>query len=301
MLTALMTSRSRANLWRLPQLGAAIAICFVVSGLSGCVAPSESAGSQRVRTPDGLNLQRLLVLERPPIIAAEDAADVDRARRLLQRLDPGEMRNRQGARFVDASALPWLSGSPEGRKYLSSEPQRLLVRGRPADSCPVAFPVTASATTPMADLAAEGLRRCLEDAPPDCGCQVVAAGSVLLVPRAEINYATGVAARIRAASLGLDGFLVAEETASGATLLRDLSGPVAELRRDGTDVTVTLRESGATYRGQTRPVGYRRGRLAERIYATSEDGDRLSLLIGFNPDELAEFAGAWLAWPSDAS
>lgn len=281
--------------------GLSVLILVLFSVLSACIGPVESAGSQRGRNAATLDLQRLLVLERPPIIAAKDAAGVEVARRLMGRLDPVEMRNRQGARFVDANGLPWLSGSAEGRAYLAAPPQRLLLRGRPAARCPVAFPFVAPATRPMADLVADALTQCLADVPEGCGCQVVAAGSVLLVPRDETNYATGIAARIRASGLGLDGFLVAEETSSGGTLLRDLLGPVAEMTRDGKAVTVRLRKSGDVYRGEARPVGFRRGRLAERIYASNEDGERLMLLIGFEPEELAEFAGAWLAWPADAS
>ncbi|MFK7941772.1 MAG: hypothetical protein AB8B85_02480 [Paracoccaceae bacterium] len=273
----------------------------VLTGLSACVGPPPSAGSERVRNPQGLDLQRLLVMERPPLVAAEDAAGVEVARRLMSRLDPAELRDRNGTRFVDASGLPWLSGSPEGRAYLAKRPQRVLVRGRPAEQCPVAFSQVDQPTRPIADLAAEGLTKCLAEAPKGCGCQVVAAGSVLLVPRAEIAYATGIAARIRAKSLKIDGFLVAEEMPDGAILLRDLSRPVAKVTRDGLDVIVTLAGDKGVYRGRSRPVGYRRGRLAERIYATNEAGARLSLLIGFEPGELAQIAGAWLAWPADAS
>lgn len=273
----------------------------VLTGLSACSGPPPSAGSERSRNPELLDLQRLLVMERPPLIAATDPAGVEVARRLMARLDPAELRAREGARFADANALPWLSGSQAGREYLSAQPQRLLVRGRPAAQCPVAFALSDVPAKPIADLAAQGLTQCLNQAPEGCGCQVVAAGSVLLVPRTEINYATGIAARIRAAALDLDGFLVAEETPDGDVLLRDLSHAVARVTRDGLDVTVTLAASGEVYKGRSRPVGYRRGRLAERIYATNDQGERLSLLIGFDPDELAQFAGAWLAWPQDAS
>lgn len=273
----------------------------LMTGLSACAGPPPSAGSERARNPDVLDLQRLLVLERPPLIAAEDAPDVEVARRLMSRLNPSELRGREGARFADANSLPWLTGSAAGRAYLATAPQRVLVRGRPASQCPVAFTEADVPTRPIADLAAQGLKKCLAEVAPGCGCQIVAAGSVLLVPRDEISYATGIAARIRADALDLDGFLVAEETRDGAILLRDLARPVARVTREGLDVTVTLADNGEVYRGRTRPVGYRRGRLAERIYATDDKGSRLSLLIGFDPDELAEFAGAWLAWPSDAS
>ena len=288
-----------SRIWR--RLAPGGWLSLVIVGLSACAPAPDSGGSQRVRNPGALDFQQMLVMDRPPLIAAEDAADVEVARRLMARLNPADLRSRTGARFADANALPWLSGSSAGRSYLSARPQRVLVRGRPAEHCPVAFAELAPPSKPIADLAAQALTRCLDEVPKDCGCQVVAAGAVLMVPRAEVSYATGIAARIRAEALGLDGFLVAEEAPDGTVLLRDLARSIARVTRKGTDVTVTLSETGEVYRGRARAVGYRRGRLAERIYATDDQGERLSLLIGFDPDELAEFAGAWLAWPADAS
>ncbi len=269
--------------------------------VAGCAGDQRSAGTERQRTPATLSEQRIMVLPRPPVIKAENTADVAVARRLMARLDPNELNRREGSRIVDASAIPWLSGSEQGRSFLAMQPQRVVVRGEPAASCPVALSVSAAPATPIQDVAADALSSCLLAAGPDCGCRVVAAGSVLLVPRDEATYATGISARIRAPKIGLDGFLIAEETPEGRTILRDLSGVVGSIERLEDDrVVVNLRGSTDDYTGQARKVGYRRGRLAERIYAENTTGERVTLLIGFDPEELAGLAGAWLAWPADA-
>ncbi|MEO1492225.1 MAG: hypothetical protein AAFV19_08745 [Pseudomonadota bacterium] len=269
--------------------------------VAACTGPQRSAGTERARTPATIGEQRMMVLTRPPIIKAESAADVEVARRLMSRLDPNELNRRDGSRIVDANEIPWLSGSEQGRSFLAMQPQRVVVRGEPAASCPIALSVSASRQKPIQDVAADALSSCLTSAGPDCGCRVVAAGSILLVPRDEATYATGISARIRAPKIGLDGFLIAEETPDGTTLLRDLSGVVGRVQRgNGGDVTLSLRGASDDYVGTVRKVGYRRGRLAERIYAENAEGERVALLIGFDPDELAGVAGAWLAWPSDA-
>lgn len=280
--------------------GAGLAVIFAM-GLAACTGPSERAGSERARNANALDQARFLVLDRAPVVAAKDAAGVEIARQIMRNLSPQDLFARQGSRLVDANELPWLTGSTTGRKFLSTPPQRVLVRGDPAERCPVALTRGAPAGTRVADLAADTLSECLAQAGPDCGCRVVAAGSVLLMPREELAYATGIAARIRARALGLDRLLVAEETPDGNVLLRDLSGIVGELKRlDGDRVTLRLRDSTAVFTGTARAVGFRRGRKAERIYAASAEGARVSLLLGFGPTELATFAGAWLAWPPDA-
>lgn len=281
---------------------AKLAIILSIFGLvSACIAESGNPGSQRKRPPESVNAQKILTMERPPVVVAKDAAGVEVARTLVSRLTPSALLERKGARFVDANALPWLSGSAPGRAFLNAPANRVLVRGEPAEMCPIAFTQSGPNTTPTQELTRTALTTCLDQAPPGCGCRVVAIRSSLLTKREDVIYATGIAARIRARSLGLDGFLVAEGQSDGTILLRDLAGEVGtiEIATDKTAI-VTLKGSDTVFTGVTRNVGFRRGRLARRIYATNPAGERVSLLIGFDPDELAKIAGAWLAWPPDA-
>ncbi|MGR3717875.1 MAG: hypothetical protein ACU0B1_14145, partial [Thermohalobaculum sp.] len=147
------------------------------------------------------------------------------------------------------------------------------------------------------------LRSCLAKLMPErtgCGCRIVALDDLVTVPREDTAYATGTSARMRSASLGIDLLLVAEEESDGSTLLRDLHGPIARLVNGENDaVTLSFLSTGHRFDGYRIPVGFRRGRIAERVYVVDADGNRLSLLIGFEPGELAGGAGAWLSWPPE--
>jgi hypothetical protein len=266
-----------------------------------CSDGGNRAGSQRERAPDSVNAQKILIMDRPPIVIAKDPIGIENARTLISRLTPTALQSRKGARFVDANELPWLSGSVQGKTFMTSPPNRVLVRGNPQSMCPVAFTATGDAGTPTGEVARRALSKCLSDAPAGCGCQVVAIRNSLLAKREDISYATGIAARIRSRALGLDDLVVAEEQPSGTVLLRDLTSPIGTLNfSKGDAVSMTLKGSNSVYTGTVRNVGFRRGRLARRIYVKSPGGERISILIGFDPGELAEFAGAWLAWPPDA-
>jgi hypothetical protein len=50
------------------------------------------------------------------------------------------------------------------------------------------------------------------------------------------------------------------------------------------------------YHGRWVPEGFRRGRLAEKLYLTDEAGERLIALIGYSPAELADREGELAAW-----
>lgn len=242
-----------------------------------------------------------MVMERPPEVSVTGAEDIESAHMLMERLSFDELRGRTGAKFHDASELPWISGSATGREFLALSEPRLLLRGDPPESCPTAFAEGGEPSQPIADLATEALERCIAKVAPGCGCSILAANSVLLVPLEEVSYATGAPARLRVPSLGLEKMLVAEAAGNGREILRDLNHRVGEIEY-GEDDRVSVRLDGieGAFTGEARRVGFRRGRLAQRIYASNAEGDRLILLIGFGPNELSELAGAWLAWPSDA-
>lgn len=280
-------------------------VVFSAALLSGCAGGEAEFRSARQPISDGFHIQRMLVLPDPPVIAAREPADLAVAAGAAGRIDIVKLSRRNLARWVGVDALPFLTATAEGRRFLTAAAPRALARGAPPEYCP-AIAVTTSEADPSQtreQTVRRALQNCLAVLGParqDCGCRIVALDDLIAVPRRDTAYATGTSARMRAATLGIDLLLVAEETPLGGMLLRDLRGPVAYLTR-GADGAVVLYFSadGRRFDGRSIAVGFRRGRIAERIYAQDADGNRLSLLIGFAPAELADAAGAWLAWPPE--
>lgn len=279
-------------------------ICIAIAlfaALAACAATPGSAGSRHPHLPAGADQSQMLVMAHPPEVVAKDPADLPRVRLLMRSIAPEELRQRRGAHAVGVAMIPWISGSDVGREYLRLPPQRVLVRGDPARACPVAFAVHMPRARPIADVAAGALESCIAKAGPGCGCKLIAAGAVLMVPLDELSYATGAAARLQVPSLDLNKMLVAEAVGDDAALLRDVGGIVGRVTH-GPDGAVTVRLDGipGAFVGTGDAVGFRRGRVAWRIHAKNPAGRRLNLLIGFSPAELTSHAAAWLAWPNGA-
>ena len=278
-------------------------VVITIGPLYGCVDNGATLQSARQPLEENLHLQRMVVLSHPPIIAATRPEDLPVARRIAENADPAELSRRESARWVSVDALPFLTSTEAGKRFLSAAAPRALARGMPPESCPAAVMASGTSGTPRAEVAGQALRRCLAKLMPErpgCGCRIVALDDLVTVPREDTAYATGTSARMRSASLGIDLLLVAEEESDGSTLLRDLNGPIARLVNGENDaVTLSFHATGRRFDGYRIPVGFRRGRIAERVYVVDADGNRLSLLIGFEPGELAGGAGAWLSWPPE--
>ena len=280
-----------------------VMVVTTIGPLYGCVENDATLQSARQPLVENLHLQRVMVLSNPPIIAATRPEDLPVALRIAENADPAELSRRESARWVGVDALPFLTSTEAGKRFLSTAAPRALARGMPPESCPAAAVAGGTPDTPRAEVAVQALRVCLGKLAPEragCGCRIVALDDLVTVPREDTAYATGTSARMRSAALGIDLLLVAEEVPGGGMLLRDLRGPVARLVNGENDaVTLSFQATGRRFEGYRIAVGFRRGRIAERIYVIDADGNRLSLLIGFEPEELAGRAGAWLAWPPE--
>jgi hypothetical protein len=278
-----------------------VMVVMALGPLSGCADQGKFVQSARQPLIDNLHSQRMMVLSNPPRIVADGREGLAVAARIAASANSTELSQRESARWVGVDSLPFLTSSDTGRQFLSAPFPRALARGKPAESCPVSAVATGTPEMPSYAIASQALENCLAMITPaqsDCGCEIVALDDLVTVPRESIAYATGTTARMRSSSLGIDLLLVAEETTPGETLLRDLRGPLARLESGDADaVTLVFLKTGRQFEGRRIAVGFRRGRVAQRIYAVDADGNHLSLLIGFEPDEIAGGVGAWLAWP----
>ena len=278
-----------------------LTIASAIALLCSCAGDSGMDRSQRQPLIEEFHLQRMLVSDFPPIIAALDSTDLPLALRRAGQMDAESLARRESARWTGIDSLAYLTGTKLGREFLAATQPRALAWGMPAEACPVTALATGEPGETRAQVAGRALETCLAQVAPaqnGCGCRIVALDNVVTVPRSETAYATGTSARLRAPSLGLDLILVAEET-TGGVLLRDLRGEVARVSYGQAEAVLLRFSTGASFEGRRIPVGFRRGRIAERIYASDAAGNRVSLLIGFEPSELAGGAAAWLAWPSE--
>jgi hypothetical protein len=278
-------------------------VALAIGSISGCVKYDESLTSARQPLAEIAHIQKMLVLSYPPVISATQPEDIPAASRIAGRIDLEELARRDSARWINVDSLPFLTSTVSGRRLISAAAPRAFARGMPANMCPAEAMASAAPGTPRAEVAGQALQSCLAKLgsdQTDCGCQIVAIDNLVMVPLEDAVYATGTSARMRSAALGIDLLLVAEENPDGETLLRDLQGPVARLTNgENGAVTLIFHETKRRFDGYRIQVGFRRGRIAERVYVADADGNRLSLLIGFEPGELADGAGAWLAWPPE--
>ncbi len=277
------------------------AVALPLLAAAACTASAPDSRSVREPMVEDLHRATMIVVDRPPVIAVLSPVDLPVAERAASRIDRAGLAARGLSRRVAADALPFLTETRTGLEFLAAAPPRALARGMPPEYCPAVAAVAGAPGAAPADIAVRALRSCLDRLPADaggCGCRIMALDDLLLVPREDTAYATGTSARMQAPALGLDLLLVAEEEPGHPALLRDLNGTVARVIRsaDGS-VVVELTATGQSFTGFSVPVGFRRGRVAERIYATDSAGNRIAVLIGFEPGELANGAAAWMAWP----
>ena len=275
-----------------------IASFLLIAALGGC--SGANSGTSVAPAPP---LNTFIVVDAPPIVEAQNREQMALALLQAGRIDPDRLLSRADAQRVPVTQLPYLARTPVGQAFLDLSAPRAIARGSPPEACPATGIAggeeAAGIRTTAAGLA---IGRCLDALPPEheiCGCRVLALDNVLTVPREEMSYAEGTAARLISEELGINTLLVAEATANGDVVLRDLRGRVGVLRRLGGErVEVELAGApAAVLEGRAVPVGFRRGRLAERILLNDPEGRRAHLLIGFSPEELETLAGLPLREP----
>ncbi len=291
---------SSPQLWRITSvIPAALAIA-----VAGCA--SDGGAGKQGRNLGELGLQQLVLPAAPPLIEAQDAEDVDRAKRLAARYDRRRLERQRRTRLIEAVQTPLLYEAPAGQRFLSAPGARALAIGYPPRICPAIGLATSTEPAPRAETAASALNGCLakleqSGASDECGCRLVALDDTLLAEQAAFAYARGVTAQFVGGEKALATTLIAEERSEedGSGDVRiwflDALGPraVARLTEAGEAELAVLEgpngdlSASNYYRGRWESEGFRRGRLAEKLYLEDEDGERLIALIGYSPAELA--------------
>ncbi|MEM9761477.1 MAG: hypothetical protein AAF968_03030, partial [Pseudomonadota bacterium] len=254
-------------------------------------------------------LETVVVTQQGVRIAAKGEREVTKAITLAEKVDATRLARRAGGARVRAAEVPILSQTTLGLAFLDLPGPRALAYGDPPQRCPAVGLSTPGASgramaveTALGACFAELERRrdTLPAGDEPCGCRLGALDNVVLLSREQTVYARGTAARLRAPALGLDGLFVADPAPNGGVLLSDASGPFAFVafdRGEGTASLVFLDTPGTLFRGRDLAVGFRRGRLARRLYLQDAAGRQVSLLIGFAPAELDAYAAGWLVFP----
>ncbi|MDF2232150.1 hypothetical protein P2H44_06250 [Albimonas sp. CAU 1670] len=272
-----------------------IFVLALALGASACGAVHTTDATAENRAPSfrfaayGTAPQALIAPDR----GAVDAV-AERAGRIVSRA-PSDAGPRP-PRPAEASSLPLLHASPEGRRFLSrpaggTAGSRAFALGEPERSCPAR--VEAGGTGP-AEAAAAALDACFAaldaaHAPPagaPCGCRLVALNDAALAPAESFDYAPGVSARLTSADLDIDVDLSASEAegTDGSRVLALYPSPgTPALIRVEPDGRARMLLHGREWSGSRTVEGLSRGRYRERIALVRDDGVRAILAIGWDP------------------
>lgn len=253
--------------------------------LASCAAPSGPTPDPRLTGPRDGDLQRILASPRPPLVVATPSQPAQLSPRSMARLTPEALSEQRGTRLVQIAAVPLLRSTQEGAAFLSAQGHRALAQGEPTASCPALSVAPPGAPTAFAATQAS-LTLCLDvlarrGAPATCGCRLIALDNALMAPLGRFSFAPAVSALMIKGRKATR--LIAEAEVQGdvaITRLRDAAGEIGVLSAASASDEVAAIIDGVVYIGTRAPFGFRRGRLAERITLTGEDGERLSLLVG---------------------
>lgn len=280
-----------------------VAICATIGALlTGC----GTVGDNTTRGGIALYGLQLALPDAVPMIAAPRDAPGDVAAEAASLASAAAMVAARPARRIEPASAAMLYATAWGRTWLAAPGERSMVAGEPGARCPAmaianaADPITAVADAMSlcrADLVATG-------APDDCACRLIAFNDTLLAPLDAFAYASGTAARLIGLGGPLARPLIAREAATSdqpgdsLVVLGDAAGPVATvaLSREGRAI-MELVDGGRVLSGWREPMGWRRGRMTERLLLRDEDGRRVIALIGVDPEEFLRDGLRLAVWP----